>query len=331
MEFARADAVRAGLSGLSGPGSKAGPKVALVLPATGPRAAWGRTLRAVARGGTGPAIEWVLHDESAALDGARRVARKVVESGGYRAVVGHLGSRGAAAALPLYRAAGLPCLLPVTALPGEGLGAVGGLLPGAGSGSGAGGGGGADGQSLALSWAPDEAGQAKALLAALDSLGTSGVGVLTDGSAYGYRLGVHLLGADEPGRPVRPVGPVGPVPTALRTVVVAARFHKAAELARGLRESGYTGQLAFPDDCELAEFARLAGTAAAGALLCRPAGGRAPRVRAALAALAGALTDRPGVTGVELAAAVRERSALLLDTAGAPVADSWQVVRMTGA
>lgn len=305
MEFARAG------------GAAGGPRIALVLPATGPRAAWGRTLRAVARGGTGPAIEWVLHDESAALDGARRVARKVVESGGYRAVVGHLGSRGAAAALPLYRAAGLPCLLPVTALP------TGPGHPGGGSGV-------TGGQPLALSWAPDEAGQAKALLAALDSLGATGVGVLTDGSAYGYRLGVHLLGADEPGRPVRTVGPVGPVPSSLHTVVVAARFHRAAELARGLRESGYTGQLAFPDDCELAEFARLAGTAAAGALLCRPAGGRAPRVRAALAALAGALTDRPGVTGVELAAAVRERSALLLDTGGAPVADSWQVVRMTG-
>lgn len=309
-----------------------GPEIALVLPVAGPRAAWGRALRRVVDTGAGTAVRWVLHDESGAPDGGQRCARKVLERGGYRAVVGHLSGRGAAAALPLYREAGLPCLLPFTALPpATALASTanpssaatpppsrqGGSRP------------------LALSWVPAATGQADALLTALDSfdppgrVDRAGVGVLTDGSTYGRRLGRRLLDADSAHRPVRAVELAGQLPPGIGSVVVAARFHRAAELAKELRLAGFKGQLAFPDDCELADFDRLAGRAAAGALLARPTGGKAPRVRAALAALAAALTDRPALAGAELAAAVRERSALLLDAFGAPVADSWQVVRLT--
>jgi len=69
----------------------------------------------------------------------------------------------------------------------------------------------------------------------------------------------------------------GRVPNGPRGAVVVVAVHReAAAVARRLRSRGFRGQLAFTDDCAIAEFAELGGSAVAGALVtAQPAAPRA--------------------------------------------------------
>ncbi|WP_369248902.1 hypothetical protein [Streptomyces sp. R41] len=84
------------------------PSIAVVAPLTGPRTVWGTVLLGRvdrARSACPDAAEWHVHDETPG------VADAVAEAG-YTAVVGHSDADTARRALSVYRAAGLPCLLP---------------------------------------------------------------------------------------------------------------------------------------------------------------------------------------------------------------------------
>jgi hypothetical protein len=111
-------------------------------------------------------------------------------------------------------------------------------------------------------------------------------------------------------------------------VVVVAAHHRAAELARELRARGFRGQLAFTDDCAVAEFAELAGNAADGALVTVQPGGAASRVDAAVGALADALTAEPGRTGTGLVDAVRRHTAVRFTERGELASGGWTVQRL---
>ncbi|EFE76241.1 hypothetical protein K7395_16495 [Streptomyces filamentosus] len=84
------------------------PSIAVVAPLTGPRAVWGAVLLSrvdQVRSTFPDAAEWHVHDETPG-------AADAVVRAGCTAIVGHSDADGARRALPLYRAAGLPCLLP---------------------------------------------------------------------------------------------------------------------------------------------------------------------------------------------------------------------------
>lgn len=283
------------------------PSVAVVGPLTGPRAAWGRLLSvAVRRAGGG--VRWVWHDDRGDPEAARVAAGRIVRYGGYAAVLGHFNSRGARAALPAYRAAGLACLLPLATEPG-----LPALAPG-----------------LVLRWCCTDETQAAALLAALAAAGHRSAGVLTDGTAQMRGLADLLLAADGAALSVREL-PAGTAPDRpVTAVVVVAAHHRAAALARELRSHGFAGQFAFTDDCAVAEFADLAGAAADGALVTRQPGGAAGRVAAAAAALAAALAADPTGSGPRLVAAVRRHTPLTFDRSGELTAAGWTVHRLPG-
>lgn len=121
--------------------------VAVVAPLTGPRAAWGAVLLAQverARAMGPAAAEWHVHDETPGT-------AEVIAAGGYAAVVGHGDADAARAAVPAYRAAGMPCLLPFVR---------------AGDGS--------------LSWAPDEAAFARTVAEGALALGVDALSVVHD-------------------------------------------------------------------------------------------------------------------------------------------------------
>ncbi|QNS05290.1 hypothetical protein [Streptomyces xanthii] len=126
------------------------PRVAVIAPLTGPRAAWGAVLlrelarvRAVRPG----AADWHVHDETP------DVAATVVGLG-YTAVLGHSDPAITVRARKTYQAAGLPSLLPfVHAGP------------------------------PALSWAPDDVALASTIVLAAAALGT-GLTVVRDDGPY---------------------------------------------------------------------------------------------------------------------------------------------------
>ncbi|WP_137988567.1 FAD-dependent oxidoreductase [Streptomyces vilmorinianum] len=140
------------------------PRGAVVGPFSGPRAAWGEHLeRAAAVHG---AVDWELYDDRGEAETARRIAEAVVAEGRHALVIGHFNSAGARAALPVYRAGGLPVLLPLATTPD--------LLT--------------DSAGTVLRWCPDDRAQATSLLAAVRSAGHTRIAVTHDGTAYGEGL-----------------------------------------------------------------------------------------------------------------------------------------------
>ncbi|WP_030692576.1 FAD-dependent oxidoreductase [Streptomyces globisporus] len=290
------------------------PRGAVVGPFSGPRAVWGEHLeRAAERYGT--AVNWELYDDRGEAETARQIAEAVVAEGRHALVVGHFNSAGAAAALPVYRAAGLPVLLPLATTPG--------LL--------------ADSAGTLLRWCPDDRAQAADLLAAVRDAGHARVAVTHDGSAYGERLALLVRDASAAARPAVPSGAVvsdgrgpatgavpvpaaltGPSPDvldgpegrdapALTALVVCGTHVGAARAAREWRAAGFEGAFWFTDDCAVDEFAALLGAPAAtgGASVARMRGGPEAHVDAAFAAATAALAEDPARTGRTLLAAVR--------------------------
>ncbi|GGU79098.1 hypothetical protein GCM10010275_12430 [Streptomyces litmocidini] len=293
------------------------PRGAVVGPFSGPRAAWGEHLERAAER-YGAAVNWELYDDRGEAGTARRIAEAVVAEGRHALVVGHFNSAGAAAALPVYRAAGLPVLLPLATTPG--------LL--------------ADSAGTLLRWCPDDRAQAADLLAAVRDAGHARVAVTHDGSAYGERLALLVRDVPAAARPAVPSGAVvsdgsgpatgavpvpaaltGPSPdlldgpdlfdgpegrdvSALTALVVCGTHVGAARTAREWRAAGFEGAFWFTDDCAVDEFAELLGPVAP-AYVARMRGGPEAHVDAAFAAATAALAEDPARTGRTLLAAVR--------------------------
>lgn len=280
----------------------------MVGPFSGPRAAWGTLLDdAIAAVSGSAAVTWTRYDDRGDAEVAAARAREVVEDGGFAAVVGHFNSLGARAALPLYRDHGLPVVLPLATAPG--------LTAGAGG--------------IALRLCPDDAGQAAAIVAACRGIGHRTIDAVHDGTGYGLRLAELVRAAAEPlGILVRlhthwPASPQ-------RAVVLCAVHHAGAALLRE-RGAAEPGQLIVAtDDCDVPEFAELAGPAVHGVRVARLTGGPGARVTAAFAALAGALGKHPGRRGMSLTDTVQAELAWEFDAAGdltAPAPGAgWEVV-----
>ncbi|MBT2441029.1 FAD-dependent oxidoreductase [Streptomyces sp. ISL-36] len=163
------------------------PRGAVVGPFSGPRAAWGEHLERAAE--LYGAVSWELYDDRGEATTARQIAEAVVAEGRHALVIGHFNSAGARAALPVYRAAGLPVLLPLATTPG--------LLD--------------DSAGTILRWCPDDRAQAVDLLAAVRAAGHTRVAVTHDGSAYGKHLAHLVRAARHPREERSPVLPSGPV------------------------------------------------------------------------------------------------------------------------
>ncbi|GAA2466327.1 FAD-dependent oxidoreductase [Streptomyces macrosporus] len=295
-------------------------RVAVVGPFSGRRAAWGGPLRDAMARHAAPALRWEPFDDVGDADEGPRRAREITADGGYAAVVGHFNSAGAQAALPLYRRAGLPVLLPLATRPG--------LLDGA------------DG--WALRWCPDDHGQLRALARAAHRLGRRRLLVAHDGSDYGRALAESFASLPAPPLPVAPLPALPAPPTVPRrgggpaldgatAVAVCGTHFGVAAVARELRGAGFDGLLLATDDCAVEEFADLAGPAARGMLVARLSGGAPGRVEAAFAALATALARDPAARGARLLAAVRAASGTAFTPAGEPVfpdggTGGWEVV-----
>ena len=277
------------------------PRVAIVAPFSGPRRAWGDLLlRAAARRDD---IDWLrIDDRGEAALGAVCAGRAV--AAGAVAAIGHFNSGGAALALPEYARAGVPCLLPLATAPG-----LTALAPG-----------------LVLRQCPTDDDQARALVDALGAVGDE-VAVIDDGSAYGMGL-AELIAAS------------GATPLALDDailwdggLVVSGVHRPAAAIARELVGEGCVARLAFVDDCDVDEFAALAGEAVDGALVARFPGGASACVDAMVDALADAVTTWPMLRGSVLVEAVRALSAVEYDDYGERLNTGWGVrpVALAGA
>jgi glycine/D-amino acid oxidase-like deaminating enzyme/ABC-type branched-subunit amino acid transport system substrate-binding protein len=279
------------------------PRGAVVGPFSGPRAAWGEHLeRAAALHG---AVNWELYDDRGEAETSRQIAEAVVAEGRHTLVIGHFNSAGARAALPLYRAGGLPVLLPLATTPD--------LL--------------ADSAGTVLRWCPDDRAQAADLLAAVGAAGHTRIAVTHDGTAYGEGLARLVRDAwpADAGSGAGPAGPtaglgsgrvpagpvvsdgsgpatgampgVGPLaagrpsgggperaseagsgpdilsgpgsdaaaPASPTALVVCGTHGGAARVGREWRESGFGGDLYFTDDCAVDEFSELLGDAHRGA------------------------------------------------------------------
>lgn len=249
-------------------------RVAVVGPFSGPRAAWGELLEGAASAHDG--VRWEFHDDRGDAIVARKVAEAVVADGGYALVVGHFNSAGARLALPVYRAAGLPLLLPLATGPR--------LLDGP--------------AGTALRWCPDDLAQLVEVRSAVRRAGHTRLAVVDDGSTYGAVLAQLLLGLPDDG--VRLVDACG-----ADALVVCGTHVGAARAARARRAAGFTGALYFTDDCAVDEFAELLGDAAHTACVARLRGGAPAYVESALATAATVLTARPDLTGTALLDALR--------------------------
>lgn len=250
-------------------------RAAVVGPFSGPRAAWGELLKRAAAAHDG--VHWELHDDRGEAPAARAAAEAIVADGRYALVIGHFNSAGARAALPVYRAAGLPVLLPLATAPRLLAG-----LPGA-----------------ALRWCPDDLTQMAELRSAIGRAGHERMAVTDDGSAYGMVLAQLLLAL--PGAAPQ----VSAADDAATALVVCGTHVGAARIARARREAGFAGAFYFTDDCAVAEFGELLGDATGQAFVARLRGGAPARVEAAFAAAARALAAVPGARGQDLLAAVR--------------------------
>jgi glycine/D-amino acid oxidase-like deaminating enzyme len=276
-------------------GRRSDTRVAVVGPFGGPRAAWGELLTSAVRRFQTPGVAWELHDDRGNVDLARECALQIVADGGYRAVIGHFNSLGAAAALPIYRSAGIPVLLPLST----------------GSGLLAGGGGGA------LRWCAEDRGQLAALAQAAQCRGVPELQATDDGSANGGHLAAAACGLAGLTLPVRRL-PAGGPPEALGALMVCGTYTGAAAAANRLHAAGFRGTFFFTDDCAVPQFADLLDETARPAFVARLAGGAARQVEESFAALTGALVADPALTGVELISMVRIHAGLPFTPDGDP-------------
>ncbi|WP_340377110.1 FAD-dependent oxidoreductase [Streptomyces sp. SS7] len=278
-------------------------RIAVVGPFSGPRAAWGELLTRAAADHGGPGVVWEFHDDRGDAEAAERVARALTAQPEpvVRAVIGHFNSLGAARALPHYRQAGVPVLLPLATDPD--------LLASGGGG--------------ALRWCPHDLGQPEAIRRAARDLGIGPPAVVNDGSPYGRRLAERFVALSPEPEPA----------STGHALVVCGTHHGAADTARRLRADGHDGPLFFTDDCAVPEFADLLGDVAYSARVVRLRGGPHLQVEAAFAALVQALRSDSAATGDRLLAAVRAVARLSFDADGDPVdADDdagWEVVPAT--
>ncbi|GGY07851.1 FAD-dependent oxidoreductase [Streptomyces djakartensis] len=282
------------------------PRVAVVGPFSGPRAAWGELLSSAVDSVRRAPVEWEFFDDQGDAEQGRVRADEIVTDGGFAAVVGHFNSLGAREALPVYREHRLPVLLPLATAPG--------LLDGS------------DG--LALRLCSDDAGQAAAVVAACREQGYERLDVVHDGTGYGLRLAGLLREAAEPELRVGVHSRWHAAEGA--AVALCGVHHGAAALLRS-RTPLEPGQwIVATDDCDVPEFAELAGAAVEGVRVARLAGGPSARVVAACAALAGALGKHPERRGERLVQTVRGELAWVLDARGEPVQGSpgagWEVL-----
>ncbi|WP_329048783.1 FAD-dependent oxidoreductase [Streptomyces violaceus] len=282
------------------------PRVAVVGPFSGPRAAWGELLSGAVDSVRRAPVDWEFFDDRGDAEQGGARACEVVADGGFAAVVGHFNSLGARDALPVYREHRLPVLLPLATAPG--------LLDGS------------DG--LALRLCSDDAGQAAAVVAACREQGYECLDVVHDGTGYGLRLAGLLREAAEPELSVG-------VHSEWRTtrgaaIALCGVHHGAAALLRSRAPVDPGQWVVATDDCDIPEFAELAGAAAEGVRVARLTGGPAARVVAACAALAGALGKHPERRGERLVETVRGELACALDARGEPVNGSpgagWEVL-----
>ncbi|MCX5384374.1 hypothetical protein [Streptomyces sp. NBC_00083] len=144
------------------------PSIAVVAPLTGPRTVWGTVLLGEVdrvRATWPDAAEWHVHDETLGV-------AEAIAGDGHVAVVGHSDPARTREALPVYAAAGLPCLLPfVPAAP------------------------------PALSWAPDEEALVRTAMEAAAALGAAGLTVAGDGGPEWAALARYVeRTASRPGR-----------------------------------------------------------------------------------------------------------------------------------
>jgi glycine/D-amino acid oxidase-like deaminating enzyme len=282
-------------------------RVAVVGPFTGPRDAWGELLNKGIGEVPHAPVRWERFDDRGEVTEAAARAGEVVAKGGFAAVLGHFNSQGAREALRIYRAAGLPVLLPLATAVG--------LLAGAGG--------------MALRLCPDDAGQAATMLRACEQRGHQQLDVIDDGSDYGRQFAARLISAGRPDLLVRAVAPDAPTGGA---VALCGVHHRVADLVRAGHCPGPGRLVLVPDDCDVPEFAVLVGPAAEGILVTRLAGGALGRVVAGCAALAGALAKYPGHRGAALLDVVRGELADELGTDGDPVGASsgrgWEVAAL---
>lgn len=255
-------------------------RVAVVGPQSGPRAAWGELLTdAVATAQHSP-VEWVMFDDRGDASEARTRAEEVVADGGFTAVIGHFNSLGARAALPVYREAGLPVLLPLATAPG--------LLRAT--------------APIALRLCPDDDGQVAALVQACR--GYEDVRIMHDGGDYGAALALRVSAL------APSAGLHGPSdgPVRADAVIVCGTHHGVAGLLRDVEVGAR--RIVVSDDCDVPEFADMLGERAAAASVARLAGGPYTRVVAAVTAVASVLSKRPSLRGDRLLEALRAELAL---------------------
>ncbi|MFD3694685.1 FAD-dependent oxidoreductase [Streptomyces sp. NPDC058646] len=281
-----------------------GVRAAVVGPFSGPRAAWGELLE---RGAAAhDSLDWDLHDDRGETAVSRTVAEAVVADGRYTLVIGHFNSAGARTALPVYRAAGLPVLLPLATAPG--------LLTGT--------------TGAALRWCPDDLAQLAELRAAVLRAGHTAVAVDDDGSSYGAVLAQLLRVLPEDGLEVG--GPDTGIPADATALIVCGTHAGAARTARARRAAGFTGTLYFTDDCAVEEFAELLGEAAGEAHVARLQGGAAAQVDSAFATVAKALAAASGQDGPAVLDALRAHADREFTAEGEPVPGrggaAWEVV-----
>ena len=285
-------------------------RVAVVGPLSGPRAVWGELLTSAVLRHQYPGIVWELHDDRGDVGLARERALQIVADGGYRAVIGHFNSLGAAAALPVYRSAGIPVLLPLSTASG--------LLAGAGGG--------------ALRWCAEDRGQLAVLARAAQCRGVRELAVTDDGSANGTHLADEACGQAALPLPLRRM-PAGEPPEARGALLVCGTHAGAAAAANRLQAAGFRGTFYFTDDCAVPQFADLLNKTARPAFVARLAGGAARQVEESFAALTGALIADPALAGAELISMVRTHAGVPftldgdLDQANAEGAGhGWEVV-----
>jgi hypothetical protein len=242
---------------------------------------------------------WEMLDDRGEVAAAGMLAHQVVDRGGFAAVIGHFNSLGAELALPVYRAAGLPVVLPLATAPGLGDGMA----------------------DTVLRVCPDDDDQVTAIAQHCRDRGLRRLAVVHDGSGYGRRLADRfpVLAAAE--LSVRLYDRCWPDEHCAGTAfVVCGVHHQAAELLR-CRPPWADGPLVVLDDCDVPEFATLAGPAANGALVTRLPGGPYPRILGAVTALAAALARDPARRGGALLAAVADE----LPVEFRSPADGWRL------
>jgi hypothetical protein len=260
------------------------PRVAVVGPLTGPRAAWGELLTDGVAAARAP-VSWVTFDDHGDVSQARARAAEVVADGSFAAVIGHFNSLGAIEALPLYRGASLPVVLPLATHPD---------LAG----------------DYALRLCPDDNAQAAAIAAACAaSSWPNRIVVVHDGTHYGRELAERIrIAASLPAT----VHDDWPARLDRSAVVLTGVHHGVAAILS--RRPPEAASVLVTDDCDVPEFAELAGGAVTGVRVARLAGGPGGRVSG----------QHPQLRGAALTAALKAEL-----SHAEPAGTGWSITEMT--